>query len=81
MTSVPMLMRKKSVLDSSGEVLLGQALYEIFRSFHSYIDMICQIDKIEEADLQKVWNDKGNENDSEETKKLTKFDEIRRLCK
>ena len=52
MTSVPMLMKKKSILDSSGEVLLGQALYEIFRSFHTYISLICQIDSVNESDLR-----------------------------
>ena len=81
MTSVPMLMKKKSILDSSGEVLLGQALYEIFRSFHTYISLIEQIDSVDECDLKKVWYGKKKESDNQSSKKLKKFDEIRNLCK
>ena len=70
MTSVPMLMKKKSILDSSGEVLLGQALYEIFRSFHTYISLICQIDSVNEADLRKVWQREQNEYENPASQQL-----------
>ena len=45
-TSIPMIIKKKSVMDQSGEALLSQALYEIFRGFNSYVEALKYFDDI-----------------------------------
>ena len=45
-TAIPMIIKKKSVMDQSGEVLLSQALYEMFRGFNSYVEVLKYFDDI-----------------------------------